>query len=309
MPILVIGGSGQLARAVEDKAGSLPVRRLGRPDIDFDSLDQLAKRLRALSPSLIVNAAAYTAVDKAEEDADAAMRANRDGPAALALYCAQAGIPLIHISTDYVFDGLKGAPYVETDRTNPCGVYGASKLAGEQAVLAACPRAIVLRTSWVYAASGKNFVLTMLGAAAKTRTLRVVADQIGCPTAAADLAEAILAIVRRIRAEGWDDGFAGLYHAAGTGATSWHGLAEAIFTAAERHGVAPPRVEAIATADWPTLVRRPPDSRLDCSKLERVFGLRLPDWRLALTRTVDEIFAKRPTPQPVARPLITQVLG
>jgi dTDP-4-dehydrorhamnose reductase len=309
MPILVIGGSGQLARSVEDKAGSLRVRRLGRPDIDFDSLGQLADRLRVVNPSLIVNAAAYTAVDKAEEDAEAAMRANRDGPAALARYCAQAGIPLIHISTDYVFDGLKGAPYVETDPPNPCGVYGATKLAGEQAVLAACPRAIVLRTSWVYAASGKNFVLTMLKAAAKTSTLRVVADQIGCPTAAPDLAEAILGIARRIRAQGWDDGFAGVYHAAGTGATSWHGLAEAIFTVAKRHGMAPPRVEPIATADWPTPVRRPPDSRLDCGKLEQVFGLRLPDWRPALARTVDEIFTKRSAAPPVARSLITQALS
>ena len=163
----------------------------------------------------MVNATAYTAVDRAETEADAAMRVNRDGPAALAAWCAEAGIPLIHVSTDYVFDGLKGAPYVETDPTNPTGVYGATKLAGEQAVLAGCPRSIILRTSWVYAASGRNFVLTMLNARARTDRLRVVADQIGCPTTAADLARVILQIAARIRAEGWDDRYAGLYHAAG----------------------------------------------------------------------------------------------
>ena len=179
-PVLVIGDrAGQLASALMAGADGLPVQLLGRPDLDFDRPETIRPVLHgAAAPSLMVNATAYTAVDRAETEADAALRANRDGPAALAAWCAEAGIPLIHVSTDYVFDGLKGAPYVETDPTNPTGVYGASKLAGEQAVLAACPRAIILRTSWVYAASGRNFVLTMLNARARTDRLRVVADRL-----------------------------------------------------------------------------------------------------------------------------------
>jgi dTDP-4-dehydrorhamnose reductase len=149
---------------------------------------------------------------------------------------------------------------------------------------------IILRTSWVYAASGKNFVLTMLGAARKTGTLRVVADQRGCPTAAADLAAAILAIADRIAA-GWDPSLGGIYHAAGSGETTWHGLTEAVFARAERHGLPRPTVTPIATADWPTPARRPPDSRLDCEKLRRTFGLVLPDWRESVERTVDAVFA------------------
>ena len=163
-----------------------------------------------------MNAAAYTAVDAAETDAEAAYRANRDGPALLARLCADGGIPLIHVSTDYVFDGLKGTPYVEGDSTSPTGVYGASKLAGERAVLESGARAIVLRTSWVYAATGKNFVRTMLGAAQRMPRLRVVADQKGCPTNAADLAAAILTIAARLDAQGWDDRLAGVGGFAGS---------------------------------------------------------------------------------------------
>lgn len=283
-PILVTGGSGQVARALEDAAAGRPVRRVGRPELDFDRPETILPLLRAASPSLVVNAAAYTAVDKAETEPEAAYRANRDGPAALAAYCAGAGIPLIHVSTDYVFDGDKGMPYVETDPTSPTGVYGASKLAGEQAVMASGARAVILRTAWVYAATGKNFVLTMLNAARKTDRLRVVADQRGCPTSAADLAAAILAV-----ADNWDDRHAGLYHAAGSGEATWHGLATAVFAEASRHGMKPPTVDAIATADWPTPARRPADSRLDCDKLHRAFGLRLPAWQDSVARTVDAI--------------------
>jgi len=289
-PILVTGGTGQLARALEAAAAGRPMVRVGRPEFDFDVPDRLDGVLRAVGPRLIVNAAAYTVVDKAESEPEAADRANRVGPARLAAYAAEAGIPLIHISTDYVFDGLKGAPYVETDPTSPTGVYGATKLAGEQAIATSGARAIVLRTSWVYADSGKNFVLTMLNAARKTSQLRVVADQRGCPTAAADLAAAILAIADRL-AGGWDDSLAGIYHAAGSGEATWHDLAEAVFARAERHGLARPTVTPIATADWPTPARRPPDSRLDCAKLQGTWGVRLPDWRDSVARTVDAVFA------------------
>lgn len=288
-PILVTGGSGQLATALMARAGSRNLVLAGRPAFDFDRLDAIPAYLCATRPSVIINAAAYTAVDKAETDAEAAYRANRDGPRLLAEYCVEAGVPLIHVSTDYVFDGNKGAPYVETDATSPSGVYGASKLAGEQAIAGTGARAVILRTSWVYSATGKNFVLTMLNAATKTSHLRVVADQQGCPTAAPDLAAAILRIVNRFVASGWQDYYRGIYHAAGSGATTWHGLATATFAEAAKYGRPLPTVEPIATADWPTPVRRPPDSRLDCTKLGRIFGVALPDWRVSLARTVVEV--------------------
>jgi dTDP-4-dehydrorhamnose reductase len=289
MTILVTGGSGQLASALAQQGGDR-VHRVGRPDFDFDHPETIAAAFAAANPTLVVNAAAWTAVDAAESEPEAAMRANRDGPAELARLCAAAHIPLIHVSTDYVFDGDKHAPYLETDPTNPTGVYGATKLAGEQAALAANPRTIVLRTSWVYSATGKNFVKTMLGAGQKLGHLRVVADQQGCPTSADDLAAAILAIADRLHG-GWNDAYAGVFNAAGAGATTWHGLAQAVFEDAARHGRRAPVVEPIRTEDWPTPARRPADSRLDCGKLNRVFGVRLPDWRPSVARTVDALLA------------------
>jgi len=290
-PILVTGGTGQVASALA-VAGGDAVRVVGRPAFDFDRPESIVANFRAVAPWLVVNAAAYTAVDAAEDDPESAYRANRDGPGALARLCAAADIPLIHISTDYVFDGTKGTPYVETDTTRPTGVYGASKLAGEQEVLAISPRTIVLRTSWVYAPTGKNFVRTMLRVGAERDRVRVVADQRGCPTTAADLADAILAIAVRLRA-GWRDSFAGVFHAAGSGETTWHGLAVATFEEAEKFGARPPAVEAISTADYPTKAKRPADTRLDCGKLATVFEVRLPDWRPSLTHTIEAIFAAR----------------
>ena len=291
--ILVTGGSGQLATALAEAAPmpGMSVCRVGRPALDFDRPASIAEVFAAAAPALVVNAAAYTAVDAAEDDADAAFRANRDGPAELARLCQAAAIPLIHVSTDYVFDGLKGAPYVEGDPTSPQGVYGASKLAGERAVLDCCSRAIVLRTSWVYSPVGRNFVRTMLNVARRTDRLRVVADQKGCPTSAPDLGEAILSIAARIAADGWQDRWAGPYHAAGTGWTTWHGLAVATFEAAARYGARVPTVDPIETAEWPTRAKRPPDSRLNCGRLERMFDLRLPPWRDGLARTIDAVFA------------------
>ena len=294
-PILITGGGGQLARGLDAaaRAAGLAATRVGRPEFDFDRPDSLDALMRDRAPSLVVNAAAYTAVDAAETDEAAAYRANRDGPARLATLAAAAGVPIVHVSTDFVFDGSKGSPYSETDPTSPLGVYGASKLAGERAVLSSGARAIVLRTSWVYAPEGKNFVLTMLNAARRTDRLRVVADQRGCPTRASDLAEGIVAIVAQLRRTGWRDEHGGIFHAAGAGWTTWHGFAEAIFANAARHGVAAPVVEPIATADWPTPTRRPADSRLDCTKLAATFGVRLPDWQASLSRTIDEILGGR----------------
>jgi dTDP-4-dehydrorhamnose reductase len=290
-PILVTGGTGQVASALVASGGDT-IRLVGRPTFDFDRPESVVASFRAATPWLVVNTAAYTAVDAAEDDAEAAYRANRDGPGALARLCVAAGVPLIHISTDYVFDGTKGTPYVETDATRPTGVYGASKLAGEQEVLAISPRTIVLRTSWVYAPTGKNFVRTMLRVGGERDRVRVVADQSGCPTTAADLADAILAIAARLRA-GWQDSFAGVFHAAGSGETTWHGLAIATFEEAEKFGARIPAVEAITTAEYPTKAKRPADTRLDCAKLAAVFGVRLPAWRESLARTIEAVFAAR----------------
>jgi len=289
-PILVTGGSGQLALALE-AAGGARVRRVGRPAFDFDHPATLAEVFRSADPWLVVNAAAYTGVDAAEQEKDAAYRANAEGPAALARLCADAGVKLIHVSTDYVFDGSKGAPYVESDPVAPLGVYGSSKLAGENAVLASGARAIVLRTAWVYSATGRNFVRTMLNAGRTRDRLTVVSDQFGCPTTAGDLARAILGVAEAIAVNGWREEYSGVFHAAGTGATSWHGLATAVFEEAARHGMKVPVVAPITTAEWPTPVTRPADSRLDCGKLARVFGVRLPPWRASLGPVVAAILA------------------
>ena len=284
--ILVTGGRGQVATALANaRPDGLVV--VGRPDFDFDRPETVSAVLRAHSPALVINAAAWTGVDAAEAEPEAARRANEQGPAELAARCREAGIRLIHISTDYVFDGLKGAPYLETDATNPTGVYGATKLAGEQAVRTADPSAIVLRTSWVYARKGRNFVLAMLSAARRASVLRVVADQVGCPTNADDLAQAILAVSDALLATPEMPG--GLYHAAGSGQTSWHGLASAVFEETARHGFPRAQAQPIATADWPTPARRPPDSRLECGLLHRTFGVRLPPWEESLRSAVAAI--------------------
>ena len=287
-PILVTGGSGQLATSLL-ACGGARIRRVGRPAFDFDHPQSVRACFRQIAPAAVVNAAAWTAVDAAEADPEGAARANRDGPALLAELCREDGIPLIHVSTDYVFDGDKGAPYVESDPTSPTGVYGRTKAEGEQAVLAANPRTVVLRTSWVYSATGRNFVRTMLDAGARNPTLKVVGDQHGAPTSADDLATAIIAMLALIETGGWQDSHAGIFHATGSGETSWHGLAVASLKAAARHGRPMPEMVAIRTADWPTPAKRPADSRLDCGKLERVFGLRLPPWERSLERTVDRL--------------------
>lgn len=288
--ILVTGGTGQLATSLASL--SARVRRVGRPEFDFDAPETIDALFEAGRPDAVINAAAWTAVDLAESHRDAAWRANCDGPARLARRCAERDIPFIHVSTDYVFDGNKGAPYVETDPPAPTGVYGASKLAGEKAVLEACPQAVILRTSWVFAATGRNFLRTMLDAGSRNPTLRVVSDQIGCPTAAPALARVILEVQARMAgAPG------GIVHAAGEGWTSWHGFAEAIFASAARYGVAAPTVQAIRTEDWPTPTRRPPDSRLDCGLLAARFGLRLPHWRQSLDEVIDQVFSREDRPR------------
>ncbi len=281
--LLITGRIGQLATALA-RAAPDRVRLAGRPGLDFDRPETIEALFAGAPPATLVNAAAWTAVDAAEAEPAAAARANAEAPAHLARLCAQHGTRLIHISTDYVFDGAKGAPYVEDDAPNPTGVYGATKLAGEIAVRAACPDAVILRTSWVYAEAGRNFVRTMLAAARQRPELRVVADQRGCPTNADDLARAILAVAAQPGS--------GTFHAAGTGAATWHSFAQAIFAAAAPLGWPIPVVHAITTAEYPTPARRPADSRLDCTRLYDTFGVRLPDWQSSLPRAVAAICAE-----------------
>nr|WP_295739165.1 dTDP-4-dehydrorhamnose reductase [uncultured Acidocella sp.] len=291
--ILITGASGQLGDALAKRlaARGVAFTAVKRPEFDFEQPATIAAAFDAAKPSLVINAAAYTAVDKAETDQEAAKAGNHTGPLALAELCVKADIPFIHVSTDYVFDGDKGAPYVEADPTGPTGVYGATKRDGEAAILATPAKAVILRTAWVYSAHGKNFARTMINAGRKMPVLRVVADQRGTPTAAGDLADAILAIADRIEATGWQPAYRGIYHATGNGETTWHGFASAIFAEAAKQGYQPPEVQPIATADWPTPTRRPPDSRLDNTKLEAVFGVRLPDWRATLPGVVTDLLA------------------
>lgn len=290
-PILVTGGKGQLATSLVNLGGPR-IRCVGRPGFDFDKPETLAATQDAIKPVAVVNAAAWTAVDLAETEAEGAARANATGPEELARLCAQRGIPLIQVSTDYVFSGDKGAPYVETDPVSPETVYGRTKAEGESKTLAANPKTIVLRTSWVYSAHGKNFVRTMLNAGAKNPALKVVGDQKGNPTSSDDLAEAILSILAVLEKDGWKDAFAGIYHACGTGETTWHGLAVAALQDAVPHGQKMPEVTAIRTEDWPTPAKRPADSRMDNSKLTRVFGVTMPAWQDSVRKTVDQIFAQ-----------------
>lgn len=282
--ILVTGASGQLGHAVVQRlvARGAAFNAVQRPAFDFDAPATVTACFEQARPRLVINAAAYTAVDKAETEREAARAGNHTGPLALARLCAAADIPLIHVSTDYVFDGDKGAPYLETDPTSPTGVYGATKRDGEEAILAINAKAVILRTAWVYSDYGKNFAKTMIAAGRKMPVLRVVADQRGTPTAAGDLADAILAIADQLAVTGWHPDYRGIFHATNAGETTWYGFARAIFEEAAKHGYQPPQLEAISTAEWPTPTRRPADSRLACGKLRQVFGVELPAWRATL---------------------------
>lgn len=287
MRILFTGASGQVGGALTT---ALPARGFTalpttRATLDLDRPDSIAESFAAARPDAVVSSAAWTAVDAAEANEAAAFRANAEGPGQLAALCAEAGIPLIHISTDYVFAGDKHGAYTESDPTGPVGAYGRTKLAGEWAVLAANPRTIVLRTAWVYAASGKNFLRSMLALGATRPELRIVADQRGNPTAAADLADAVGDVLLRLRG-GWRDRYRGVFHATAQGDTTWHGFASAIF---EAPAGPRPVLHPITTAEYPTPARRPANSRLDGAKLEQVFGVRLPHWRQGLARVMRDV--------------------
>ena len=292
MKLLLLGGNGQVGRELRR---SLPV--LGQVVVatrdgvgvdlaaDFDAPVALAQLVQRVAPEVVVNAAAYTAVDKAESEPDAAFRVNALATAALAQACAATGALLLHYSTDYVFDGRGTRPYRENDPTSPLGAYGASKLAGEEMIRASGARHAILRTAWVYAAHGSNFLRTMLKLAADRDQLRVVADQIGAPTPAAWIADTTTSILRKgVRGSG-------IWHLTAAGQTSWQQFAEAIFDEAMTLGLLTrrPVVHAITTADYPTPARRPAYSVLDTAALQRIYGITPPAWRDALRWTLREM--------------------
>lgn len=283
--ILITGGSGQVGHCL--KAQLEGCAELSVPDssaLNIADRRSVRQAVETFRPDYIINAAAYTAVDKAENDAERAFAVNRDGARHLAEAAEAAGATMLHISTDYVFDGAGGAPYDEAAPTAPQNIYGASKLAGEQAVLEACRCAVVMRTSWVFGAHGQNFVKTMLRLGRERDSLGIVADQYGAPTAAADIAAALIAIVRRHTPDQLAE-CAGIYHYCGSPYASWFEFAETIFAEAAAQGVLAkiPAVKPIATADYPTPAKRPADSRLDCGKIRTVFGIGPCDWHSALS--------------------------
>jgi dTDP-4-dehydrorhamnose reductase len=284
-PIVIFGAAGQLGREIVElaKRSGEDVVGCSRAQVDITDRAAVSGVLARLVPRLVVNAAAYTAVDRAESDPDGAFAGNAVGAQVLAMAAADAGIPIVHISTDYVFDGAKADAYLEDDPVAPLGVYGRTKAEGEARVRAAASRHVIVRTAWVYSVHGTNFLKTILRLAAEHEELRVVADQRGCPTATRDLAEAVLAVDRRIGkgAEPW-----GTFHFAGTGATSWHGFACEIVDAAAPITGKRPKVTAIGSADYPTAARRPANSELDSSRFAAVFGYAAAPWR---TRTRDVV--------------------
>ena len=288
--ILVTGANGQVGWEIARRGarGIHGVRALTHGELDIANGDDVRKVFEATRPTVVVNTAAYTAVDKAESEPALAFAVNEAGPRNLAAACAARDIPLIHISTDYVYDGAKPGPYTEDDSVAPLGVYGASKLAGEQAIRETGARAVILRTAWVYGVHGNNFVKTMLRLGAAREVLRVVADQRGCPTSAADLADAILILAGRLSAGSVADSAFGTFHCVGDGETTWHGFASGIFAAAGPYLAKLPRVEPITTADYPTPARRPANSVLDCGKLKAVHGIALPGWPLSLREMLAE---------------------
>lgn len=278
MKILITGHSGQVARELA-LAGQGELLILGRDRLDLADSEAIRQRVRAERPELIINAAAHTAVDQAESEPEAALALNATAPGVLAEEAAALGAPLIHYSTDYVFDGRKTAPYTEDDQPNPLGVYGRSKLAGEEAIRAVGGAHLILRTSWVYSLHGRNFLLTMQRLLQEREQLNVVDDQVGAPTWAGDIATATTALIQR-----WQQGRQawGTYHFTAAGETSWFGFASAIAETLKAEGKPCARLEPIPSSAYPTPTQRPLNSRLDGSKLRRDWDVVLPDWRQGL---------------------------
>ncbi|WP_175652912.1 dTDP-4-dehydrorhamnose reductase [Pseudomonas sp. Marseille-P9899] len=281
MNILVIGRNGQVAQALQHALGKLgQLHVLGSDQLDLAHPERIAEQVRAIAPDLIINAAAHTAVDQAENEPELAFAINATAPGILAEEAARLGVPLIHYSTDYVFDGSKTGPYTEDDVPNPLGVYGHSKLAGEQAIAAVGGQHLILRTSWVYSTHGRNFLLTMQRLLQEKPELRIVADQIGAPTWAGTIADSTRQLIER-----WQAGQAGawgVYHLTAQGETSWFGFAQAIGEQLKAQGKPCANLLPIPSSEYPTPARRPLNSRLDCSRLQREWNVSQPDWHQAL---------------------------
>jgi dTDP-4-dehydrorhamnose reductase len=294
--IVVTGREGQVARSLLERGSSeFEIVPLGRPQLDLaGSVDAICASIEAAAPDIVVSAAAYTQVDKAESERDLAFAVNQRGAGAVARAAHRLDVPLIHLSTDYVFSGSGNRPYQEGDATGPTGVYGASKLAGEKSVLAEHSDTAVLRTAWVYSPFGSNFVKTMLRLAVDRDELGVVADQHGNPTSALDIADGILTVARNLVQRRDDASLRGIFHMTGAGEASWAEFAQAIFEASVKAGGPSARVRAIAAAEYPTPARRPANSRLDSNRLARVHGVRLPAWQSSINVVVSRLVEQRP---------------
>ena len=290
MKLLIIGSKGQLGSelVIECKRNDFSFLALDLPEFNITDQPQVKKTLADFKPSIVINASAYTNVDMAETEPEIAYTVNSDGPANLAVSCDKNRIPIIHISTDYVFDGSKGQPYAESDPVSPLGIYGKSKEKGESKLRSILKQHIILRTSWLYSAYGNNFVKTMLKLGKEKEIIKVVSDQYGCPTCAADLAEAVVDISKQITQNfkiAW-----GTYHYCGLGITTWHEFAKAIFEIASQYqNYKVSSVEAITTAQYPTKTKRPAFSALDCGLFKKHFGINIKPWQESLEKTIERI--------------------
>ncbi|MGF1549988.1 MAG: dTDP-4-dehydrorhamnose reductase [Sphingomonadaceae bacterium] len=289
MRVLVTGRRGQLARSLAERAAGregLELVFAARPELDLEDEDSIRRSVRQAKPDIVISAAAYTDVDGAEDEPRKAKRINACAAGIVATAAREAGAPIIHLSTDYVFDGRHEAPYDEQASPRPLGVYGRTKLAGEEAVRAAHPGHLILRTAWVYSPFGRNFVNAMLGAAREREALAVVNDQIGNPTSALDLADGLLAVVTSGDIEG------DTLHIAGCGEASWAEFARHIFAESRRHGGPFAEVKPISSAEWPAKASRPANSRLDSSAFARRYGYRMPDWRRSSAAVVRRLLGQ-----------------
>lgn len=287
--ILVVGKNGQLATALRNNGGrahGFSLSFIGRPELDLEEPEGIASAIAASGADLVINAAAYTAVDNAEDDEDRAHLINAVAAGEIAKGAQTVHAPIIHVSTDYVFDGSSAVPYREDMPTAPLGAYGRSKFAGEVAVAKQNRRHVIARTAWVYSPYGANFIKSMLKLGATRSELGIVSDQLGCPTSADDLADALLVIARRLLSEPDNDALYGPCNVAGTGAAAWYDLACAVFRFAQANGFNAPLVKPISTADFPTKAVRPANSRLDPTRLLTHFGYALPQWQDSVARDI-----------------------
>lgn len=293
MRVVVTGREGQVVQSLIERAAGTEavIIPLGRPGLDLSAPDTVGPAIRAARPDVVINAAAYTAVDKAEAEPDLAEAINGRGAGAVAQAAAALGVPVVHVSTDYVFSGELDRPYVEDDAVGPLSAYGRSKLMGERAVAAATDNHAIVRTAWVYSPFGKNFLKTMLTLAQSRDVLSVVADQHGAPTSALDLADALLTVARNLVDAPTDAAVRGVFHATGAGFTTWAAFAEAIFESAQRHGAKGADVRPIPAIEYPLPAKRPANSRLVCDRLADLHGARLPDWRASTDQTVARLIA------------------